>query len=133
MKCPCHSGLPFLECCEPYLTHKELPESALQLMRSRYTAYALKDPEYIIETTHPENPTHTANKTAWKEAILIFCKRTEFKGLKILEFVEGNLEAFVTFYAHLFQDKQDASFQEASRFLKVGDRWLYHSGVVEMP
>lgn len=133
MKCPCHSGLPFTECCEPYLTEKELPESALQLMRSRYTAYALKDPDYIIKTTHPENPTQTANKTAWKEAILIFCKRTDFKGLKIIEFVEGNREAFVTFYAHLFQGTEDASFEETSRFLKEDNRWLYHSGVLEIP
>ncbi|NGX38294.1 MAG: hypothetical protein K1000chlam2_01467 [Chlamydiae bacterium] len=127
MKCLCHSGLPHSECCGPYHARKILPESALQLMRSRYSAYAYKHPEYIIATTHPENPFFSKDSAAWTESILQFCKKTEFRGLKILEFVEGDQEAFVTFLAHIFQNGKDVSFQETSRFIKVGDRWLYHS------
>lgn len=131
MRCPCHSGLDYSECCSPYHSGEQIPESALPLMRSRYSAYALKNPDYIIETTHPENPTFSANRQMWRESILSFCQRTKFRGLRIIEFVEGEQESFVTFYAHLFQNSDDVSFQETSRFFKVGDLWLYHSGTIE--
>ncbi|NGX26562.1 MAG: hypothetical protein K940chlam6_00487 [Chlamydiae bacterium] len=131
MQCPCHSGLSYAECCELYHIGKELPESALQLMRSRYSAYVKKNADYIIKTTHPDNPSFLANREEWKESILFFCNRTEFRNLKIIEVLEGNQESFVTFFAHLFQNGEDASFQESSRFYKVGDRWLYHSGNLE--
>jgi SEC-C motif-containing protein len=133
MQCPCHSGLSYQECCGPYHTKKELPESALQLMRSRFSAYALKNADYIMETTHPENILYSTNQEEWKESILFFCKKTEFRGLKIIEVLEGTLESYVTFFAHLFQDHQDVSFQETSHFYKIDDRWLYFSGVHETP
>jgi len=134
MQCMCHSGLSYAECCEPYHLGKELPESALQLMRSRYSAYATKNADYIIDTTHPENPAHrSTDRDEWKESILFFCNRSEYKGLKVIEILEGLEESYVTFFAHIFQDGEDVSFQETSRFFKVGDRWLYYSGNIENP
>ena len=115
MVCSCHSGLPYLECCSPYHKGKMIPESALILMRSRYSAYALSLPEYIIETTHKDGPSFHSNHEKWKESILFFSKKTDFHDLKIIE----------------FQDGEDASFTENSRFFKVGDKWLYYSGEVE--
>lgn len=131
MQCECHSGLPYLECCADYHSGKMLPESALVLMRSRFSAYARHIFDYIMETTHPENPSFSRNREEWRKSIEEFCKHTEFRGLKIHEFVEGEREAFVTFFAHLIQRGTDISFIENSRFIKVGDRWLYHSGHVE--
>jgi SEC-C motif-containing protein len=131
MECPCHSGLSYPECCEPYHLGKQLPESALQLMRSRYSAYAIKNADYIIATTHPENSSFSADHKDWKESILYFCNRTSFRGLKVIEVLEGLQESYVTFFAHLFQNGDDVSFQETSRFVKVGDRWLYHSKIPE--
>ncbi|MBJ7449651.1 MAG: hypothetical protein JHC93_04750, partial [Parachlamydiales bacterium] len=53
--CPCHSSLDYEKCCKPF--HDGIPApTALALMRSRYSAYALHLIEYIIATTHP---THT--------------------------------------------------------------------------
>ena len=128
MKCPCQSGLSYLECCNEYHSGKILPENALQLMRSRYSAYAVHNPDYIIETTHPENLSFSTDIEAWKKSILEFCKKTDFRGLKIHEFVEGNEEAFVTFHAHLQQKNKDISFEETSRFIRIKQQWLYHSG-----
>ncbi len=133
MVCLCHSGLPYPECCSPYHKGEVLPESALVLMRSRYSAYALQLADYIIETTHKEGPAYHANLNDWKESILFFSKKTDFHDLKIIEFLEGTEEAFVTFHAHIYQDGEDASFTENSRFFKIGDRWLYYSGKVERP
>jgi SEC-C motif-containing protein len=114
----------YARCCGRF--HKgELPGNALELMRSRYCAYALNLADYIMATTHPENPRYQADKPAWKKSLQQFSKNTLFDGLTILEFIDGDTEAFVTFRAHLRQHGQDASFTEKSRFLKEGPRWLY--------
>lgn len=127
MKCPCHSGKQYTECCEPY--HKgELPAQAVALMRSRYAAYALHDADYIIETTHPRGPHYVGNKTEWRRDILKFCHDTKFEGLEILDHIPGDVVAFVMFKAILKQHGRDASFVEKSRFEKVKGRWLYYGG-----
>lgn len=128
MKCQCLSGLPYIDCCADYHSGKQLPESALVLMRSRYCAYARKNSDFIIKTTHPENPDSLKNTSDLIQSIEFFCHHTEFKGLEIIEFLEGKNEAFVTFHAHLIQRGEDVSFTENSRFVKMGDKWLYHSG-----
>jgi SEC-C motif-containing protein len=96
-------------------------------MRSRYSAYAIKDADYIIATTHPENPIYSSNHEDWKTSILYFCNHTSFHNLKIIEILEGVQESYITFFAHLFEKDKDVSFEETSRFVKVDDRWYYHS------
>lgn len=127
--CPCHSKKPYEKCCKPI--HDGQPASnALLLMRSRYSAYAKKLADYIIKTTHPENPSYQKNQTTWKEGILIFSSQTHFKDLQIHEFIDGEKEAYVTFTAHLEQNGQDVSFTEKSYFKKVNDQWLYVNGSI---
>ncbi|MBN2870404.1 MAG: SEC-C domain-containing protein [Campylobacterales bacterium] len=121
--CPCHSGKKYKLCCQSY--HRGiLPATALLLMRSRYSAYALGLADYIIKTTHPDNPDFTSDTMEWKNGILEFCRSSRFTGLKITEFIDGESEAFVTFEAVL----DHGSINEKSRFLKVAGRWLYESG-----
>lgn len=123
--CPCHSEQLYSKCCKPFHDGTRLPENAELLMRSRYAAYALHLADYIIATTHPQNPSYMSDRTKWTRQILDFCKRTEFSNLKILGFTEDGVEAFVTFTAYLKQGGQDASFTEKSRFEKIGKQWLY--------
>lgn len=127
MSCPCQSGKEYSECCETY--HKgQLPEKALALMRSRYSAYAMGNADYIIDTTHPDNSQYLQDRKLWKRQIEEFCNHTKFVGLEILEDQPGEKISFVTFLAKLKQNGEDASFTERSRFEKAGGRWLYHSG-----
>ena len=125
--CPCHSQKPYSACCQPYHAGR-LPENALALMRSRYSAFVLELADYIIQTTHPTNPAYQKDAKAWKEEILAFCRDMRFVGLEIKEFIDGPNVAFVTFTAQLKQGEADASFTERSRFIKENGRWLYQSG-----
>jgi SEC-C motif-containing protein len=125
--CPCSSKALYHKCCKIYHDGK-LPENALKLMRSRYSAFALKLCDYIIETTHPENPAREENLNSWRREVLAFSTGTRFDFLEINEFIDGDKEAFVTFTANLNQNNEDVSFTERSVFEKVGDRWLYKSG-----
>ncbi len=125
--CPCHSGKAYQECCRPYHEEKAA-ENALLLMRSRYSAYALGFAEYIIATTHPNNPARTVPRDQWEREICSFSKNTAFDGLTIVEFVDGKEQSSVTFTAVLRQGGRDVSFTEKSLFKKVHGTWLYLFG-----
>jgi SEC-C motif domain protein len=128
-KCPCCSGKSYRDCCSIYHQGKDA-ESALSLMRSRYSAYALNNVEYIVRTTHPRHPAIAQNLNQWKEEILNFSMNTEFEKLEILDSKELSGRAIVVFIAHLKQNDKDTSFTERSFFSRVGGRWVYVNGDV---
>lgn len=121
--CPCHSGKKYKKCCQAYHTGAN-PSNALVLMRSRYSAFALRLVDYIIASTHPDNSDYSEDIKEWKKGIEEFCDNVTFTGLEIIEFCDGENEAFVTFKAIL----GDVQFIEKSRFLKENNKWLYESG-----
>jgi len=122
-KCPCGSRVKYKKCCQ--LQHEgDEAENALVLMISRYSAYAVGDTSYIIRTTHPDNPDFQENRIVWAKEIDYFCQGTEFLGLEVVDFIDGEDEAFVEFKAKL----SDGVIHEKSRFLKVDGRWLYVDG-----
>ena len=124
--CPCGSNVKYKKCCLKY--HKgAFASTALLLMKSRYSAYAVGDSAYIMKTTHSNNSDFTENTEGWKKSIDDFSFHTDFLALEILEFLEGKEESFVTFKAKL----STGEMIEKSRFLKLGSVWLYEQGVIE--
>lgn len=118
--CYCCSGKEYSDCCEPFITLKEDPNTAEQLMRSRYTAYALANAIYIVNTTHPKTR-HSHNK----RAILQWAKENTWLQLEIVRSEESR----VVFKAH-FKD-MDGNINihyEDSLFEILGGKWYYVSG-----
>lgn len=130
MKCPCHSKEPYERCCEPYHEGKP-PEDALKLMRSRYSAYALKLMDYVIDTTHPDCLYYHEDRKAWKEDLLKFCEKTTFKDLQIIDTHLEPKMAFITFVAHMEQNGDDVTFTEKSYFVFEKGKWYYRDGIVK--
>lgn len=131
--CPCGSKKPYQECCGLYHLGKSYPQDPLNLMKSRYSAYALGLADYIIKTTHPLNPRYEKDKEAWKKDILTFSNNTQFLGLDILEVLpkrDSDGIAVVMFKVHLKQGSQDTSFTERSYFAELEGKWLYLDGDV---
>jgi SEC-C motif-containing protein len=95
-------------------------------MRSRYSAYALNLPDYIIATTHPNNSDFTTDTVRWREEIAAFCTQTEFRRLTILNVEAGKSESHVTFRAQL----SSGDMIERSRFVYEEGRWWYVDGEV---
>lgn len=124
MPCLCCSGLPYKVCCRPYHKGECVPLSALALMRSRYCAYALGKIDYIIQTTHPQNPKYEKDKKPWRESLHRFSRETEFVKLEI----EGFGDDWVAFTAHLKQHGKPFVLKEKSHFAKLDGKWLYLSG-----
>lgn len=128
--CPCGSKKKYKKCCKIY-HDGTLPQNALLLMKSRYSAFVINNSKYIIKTTHEKNPDYTQNIETWKKSLEKFSLLTDFKKLHIIEFIDGEAEAFVTFKAEIFQNGSDISFIEKSRFLKEDNRWLYINGEIK--
>lgn len=122
-KCPCCSEIEYEKCCQTYHEGTN-PPTALALMRSRYSAYALQKTGYILQTTHPDSPYFEKDQKKWERAILVFCKTTEFQKLEILEVHEDS----VHFAAHLKQQGQQLILDEKSHFQKLEGKWLYVQG-----
>lgn len=99
-------------------------------MRARYSAYAIGDTKFLIDTTHPESPHAQADRRAWKQELAAYCRATEFVGLTVHEHAvdEAAGRASVRFTAALRQDGRDVGFTEHSTFVREGARWYYASG-----
>ncbi len=118
--CPCGSGKKYKQCCRRF--HQgAVAKDALELMKSRYSAYAARESAYIIKTTHPNNPDFSTDTREWKKSIESFCKNETFDKLEILEYIESKNEATVKFIAYL----GSGQMKEKSRFVKEGGKWLY--------
>ncbi|MEM7175050.1 MAG: YchJ family metal-binding protein [Chlamydiota bacterium] len=127
--CLCCSGFTYTACCQPF-HDGQLPENALKLMRSRFTAYALNLPEYIMETTHPESPQFSRNRASWRRSISQFSTASTFARLKIIAFEEHKHSATVTFTAYIYQGTNDCTFTEKSFFQTINCKWLYYHGEI---
>ncbi len=120
--CPCGSGNEFKKCCGPFLDYKTKPETAEKLMRSRYTAYVLKNSDYILKTWHPS--TRPASFDLSNDI-------TEWDRLEIVSTENGTDSddkgqvMFKAFYKHL---GQKYCIQEVSRFVKENGDWIYLFG-----
>jgi len=64
-KCICGSDKKYKKCCKELHDGKPA-KTALELMRSRYSAFALCKIDYIIDTTHFNNPEFTQNRKRWQ-------------------------------------------------------------------
>lgn len=126
--CPCGRDAKLKRCCGP--VHEGLPVAPPELVRARYTAYALGKVRFIMDTTHPSAPHVREDRVAWRAELQDYCKRASFQGLEIHEHEvdEARGEAFVTFTVALRVDGEDAGFTERSRFLRDGNRWRYVDG-----
>lgn len=130
--CPCGTGQPYTTCCEPFHTGTHAP-TPQQLMRSRYCAYALGKVDYLIYTTHRDNAQNIKNQKKWQQELLQYCQQTEFLGLTVTgsgpeEITPETKTGWVSFEAHLSHKGNAFILKERSKFARVGQRWVYHSG-----
>ena len=125
--CPCGSKKKYKKCCKIFHNGTN-PKNALELMKSRYSAYVVGNCNYIIHTTHVDNGDYTNDKITWEKSIKRFMSETCFKSLEIIDFIDGSIEAYVTFKANIEINNLDSSFTEKSKFVKQNDKWYYLSG-----
>lgn len=121
--CPCLSGQPYLACCGPFHQHQQNAQSALALMRSRYSAFCLGEVDYLLDTLHPSK-----RQPNEREALQASIKETHWLGLKIIDHKEVAELAEVEFVA-FYEDAPVSQLHERSRFSREAGRWYYHDGL----
>lgn len=123
--CPCQSGNRYALCCGRFVEGGALPETAEQLMRSRYAAYALGCEDYLLSTWH----------AATRPSTLDLSCSTHFKwlGLEIVRTHDGgpaDTEGTVEFIARCKVNGKAERLHEASRFVRAGGQWYYLDGTL---
>jgi SEC-C motif-containing protein len=124
--CPCGRKLTFETCCGPRLSGAVPAPTAVDLMRSRFTAYGEGAVAYLIATTAPE--TREALDAA---ELTAYCAALRLVKLEILETQAGAATddaGFVTFRATLRHRGEKFTQTERSRFRREAGAWLYVDG-----
>lgn len=116
-KCYCCSEKLFSDCCEPFILKKQFAPTAEALMRSRYSAYATHQADYLVDTTAA-----ATRKFHKKSDILNWAKSNQWVKLEILHASE-NIVAFKAYY--LDKQHQIQVHNESSNFIKTDNIWYY--------
>ncbi|MCB9945712.1 MAG: YchJ family protein [Geminicoccaceae bacterium] len=121
--CPCGKARTYGRCCGPLHQGRIPAQTAEQLMRSRYSAFAAGRPSYLRDTLHPSRrPAFDLKDTReWIE-------RTRWTGLVIIGTTGGSpveTSGTVRFEARYVEDGQPRIHHEHSLFEKHKGRWYY--------
>ena len=124
--CRCGTGKTYAQCCEPYLRRKSHPQTAEQLMRSRFSAFCMNNFQYLNDSHHPAkrsalSPVQLKQKSS----------QTNWISLRIIDTENGQPEqdiGLVEFAACFEEEGRYYELREKSNFLKGDGRWFYLDG-----
>jgi len=129
MRCPCGREADYKNCCQ--LLHRGIAKAtgAEQLMRSRYSAFAMNEYQYLIETHHPDTRGSMSLSTLADSN-----RGTKWLCLQILSTTNKTVNFRAYFQSPVSQKGTPLQYEkidvlhENSRFLVEGNRWYYFDG-----
>jgi SEC-C motif-containing protein len=114
--------VPYDECCGRAHTGATPAATAEALMRSRYSAFAMGDPAYLLRSWHPSTRPATVDLDPGQR----------WERLEIVTTTGGGLfhtDGTVEFRAHYrTPDDRHGVMHEVSRFVREEGQWLYVDG-----
>lgn len=122
--CPCGNDEDYGVCCGPLHRGERQARTADALMRSRYSAFACGDADYLFRTWHPRT----------RPAEVSVDPSITWTGLEVSDVVAGGPDddsGEVQFTARYESGGRAGSLQERSRFERRAGRWFYLDGVTE--
>lgn len=123
--CVCGSNLSFDQCCGIFHSGGKLPATAEALMRSRFSAYAADNRDYILATW---------DKSSQPKKLAFSDENITWQRLEIIDTKKGGVndnKGIVEFKAYYLNNGEDFMLHEVSRFVKTNGRWFYVDGVVK--
>lgn len=121
VRCPCRKKsetTPYAECCEPFHTRERAAPTAEALMRSRYSAFVMRNGDYLLATRHPST----------RDAQIAFTPGQVWTSLRIVSTRDEGETAFVEFVARSLVSGRSEVRHENSRFVRENGQWLYIDG-----
>ena len=91
--CACGSGEMYSACCRDYHTFKKNPETPERCLRARYSAFAYRIPEFIIESTDVTSGDYMKDKTKWAKYL---GKKGMFDGFDFVRLDVGSKSTVTT-------------------------------------
>jgi len=125
MLCPCGSNALFAQCCQPIIKNTHKANSAEQLMRSRYSAYAIRNAKYIFDSY-----AQISQQVQSIENIKTWAKQCKWISLQIIDTQTDNLTATVEFCANYVQKNTLYQLHEVSKFIIENNYWRYLDGKI---
>ncbi|MBM0239066.1 SEC-C domain-containing protein [Micromonospora sp. ATA32] len=122
--CPCGSGLPYGECCHRLHRGEATAATAEALMRSRFSAFAVRDIDYLLRSWH----------SSTRPARLRLDPGQQWSRLDIVDTDRGGLFdtiGVVEFRAHYREAGRPGTLDERSRFVREDGRWVYLDALPE--
>lgn len=122
-KCVCSSGKAFSQCCEPLLLNHRVAKTPVQLMRSRFSAFALGGHgDYLLNTW-------AVSGVEGLSAAELSVKSVNWQRLNIISKSQTGNAGHVEFKAtFLDSNNNEQSHHEYSRFERIAGRWFYIDG-----
>jgi len=119
--CPCGKPLPFERCCGRFIHGGEAVPDAEHLMRSRYTAFVLRNVAWLLATWHPTTRPSDLNLNEEPAP--------HWLGLQIRRFETQDTDyATVEFVARYKVKGRAHCLHEISRFERRDGHWFYRDG-----
>ncbi len=124
-KCICCSGKPADACCGLLLSQEAFAKTPVQLMRSRYSAYALGGyGDYLLATWLP-------SMCKGLSSTELSVRSVDWVSLEIVDKSQQGNNGYVEFKAvFLNKDGNEETQREKSVFRRINGRWYYVGGEV---
>ncbi|MEV7973969.1 YchJ family protein [Cellulomonas sp. NPDC089187] len=122
-RCPCLSGQPYDDCCGRFHRGEATAPTAEQLMRSRFSAFAVNDADYLLATWHPRTRPAMLELDPADRWYRLDVHATERGG----PFDDAGLVEFTAYHRG---PSGAGTLHEVSRFVREDGRWLYLDGQV---
>ncbi|WP_328322636.1 YchJ family metal-binding protein [Kribbella sp. NBC_00382] len=120
--CPCGLDAVYADCCGGIHDGRRQAATAEQLMRSRYSAFAVRDAQYLLRSWY----------SATRPRELHLEDDIEWTSLEILNTTAGtafHTEGTVEFRANYIADSQPGDQSENSHFVRENGNWVYDGPV----
>ncbi|MGS0683466.1 YchJ family protein [Shewanella sp. 125m-7] len=125
--CPCCSGSAYQACCQPLHLKSKHALTPEQLMRSRFSAFYLKQYDYLIETHHDDYLNGQTRQSLAQEPL------PQWLGLQVLTHHQTGIKGQVSFQAWYKLDNMLDAIHECSDFIKQDEKWYYTQGKQKTP
>jgi SEC-C motif-containing protein len=122
--CPCGNDLPYSDCCAKAHENHRSVKTAEALMRSRYSAFALGNGNYLQQS----HAISTRPSIAEGNEIESWAKSVSWVKLEVLNTAMGthsDLEGTVEFVAYFLESGTMNTIKENSYFEKKNGAWYY--------
>lgn len=128
-ECPCGSGKPYADCCEPIIKGAAAAPTAEALMRSRYSAYVTHNIDYIASSCVRENDQAEIDMEETRR----WSEESTWHGLKIIRTEKGgeaDTKGVVEFTAEYTRGGLRDVHHETANFEKRNGAWVYTTGTL---